>query len=64
MSDDIIITFPATALVDELQFKIFPDGGVDVDFASPDSGHITGRYLNRAETERVYEALGRALGMG
>jgi len=62
--NNTIIAFPETEHVDELQFKIFPDGGVDVDFASSDSGHITGRYLNRAEAERLYKALGRALGLG
>jgi len=59
-----IITFPETEHVDELRFKVYLEGCVDVDFASSDSGHITGRRLNRAEAERVYDALGRALGLG
>jgi hypothetical protein len=58
---NIIITFPETRHVDELRFKIFPDGGLDVDFASAQDGHIAGRFLARADVERVYNALGRVL---
>jgi hypothetical protein len=58
---NIIITFPETRHVDELRFKIFPHGGMDVDFASAQDGHIVGRHLARADVERVYNALGRAL---
>src|SRR5690606_39407562 len=58
---DTIITFPETRHVDELSFKIYPDGGLDVDFASAEGGHIAGRFLSRADVERVYDALGRVL---
>lgn len=58
---DTIITFPETRHVDELSFKIYPDGGLDVDFASVQGGHIAGRFLARADVERVYDALGRVL---
>jgi hypothetical protein len=59
MSD--IITFPETPHVDELSFKIYPDGSLDVDFESAEGGHIAGRHLARADVERVYDALGRVL---
>src|SRR5690606_18242373 len=58
---DTIITFPETRHVDELSFKIYPDGGLDVDFASAEGGHIAGRFLSRADVERVYDAPGRVL---
>jgi hypothetical protein len=54
MSDFII--FPETRHVDELSFKIYPDGGLDVDFASAEGGHIAGRHLARADVERVLAA--------